>query len=136
MIAPAKIQVRYADLDTFGHVNNTVYLSYFENARVHYFNQLLGLNWNWKKDGVLVAKNEVEYFKPILLTDEPEIEIFLESIGTKSITLVYQVKVKGETTTIGKSILVCFSAIENRSVEVSDAWKEALLKLKPVPENW
>jgi acyl-CoA thioester hydrolase len=129
-ITTAKIQVRYADLDTMGHVNNTVYLSYFENARVHYFNELLGKDWDWSKHGVLVAKNEVNYFKPILLNDVPEIEILLESIGSKSITLAYEVKVNGEITTTGKSVLVCFDIKNQVSTAVSEDWKTALSKLR------
>ncbi len=130
MITPAKIQVRFADLDTMGHVNNSVYLSYFECARVHYFNELLGLNWDWKKFGVLVAKNEVSYLKPILLSDVPYIEILLESIGSKSITLTYEIKVNGEITTVGKSVLVCFDAVTQSSIPVSEEWKSALNQLR------
>ena len=67
MIAPAKIQVRFSDLDVLGHVNNTIYLSYFEMARVHYFKELLGEGWDWNKFGIVLAKNEVEYFKYIAI---------------------------------------------------------------------
>lgn len=49
MIKPVEIQVRFADLDVMGHVNNSVYLSYFEMARVHYFGELLGYNWIGKR---------------------------------------------------------------------------------------
>ena len=49
MIKPAKISVRFADCDMMGHVNNAVYLSYFEEARMHYFAQMVDENWNWKK---------------------------------------------------------------------------------------
>ena len=48
MEQPIKIQVRFSDLDTLGHVNNAVYLSYFEMARIAYFTPLLGENWDWK----------------------------------------------------------------------------------------
>jgi acyl-CoA thioester hydrolase len=58
MIQPAKIQVRFADIDVMGHVNNAVYLSYFEMTRVHYFQELLGLTWDWKAHGVLLVRNE------------------------------------------------------------------------------
>jgi len=131
MLQPAKIQVRFADLDTMGHVNNTVYLSYFEYARVHYFNELLGLDWDWRKFGVLVARNEINYFKPVLLNHVPQIEILIESIGTKSFTLAYEVTVNGEVVTTGKSVLVCFDATTNQSIPVSDEWRTALEKLRP-----
>ncbi|MCO5259528.1 MAG: acyl-CoA thioesterase [Crocinitomicaceae bacterium] len=132
MIKPAQIQVRFADLDTMGHVNNTVYLSYFEYARVHYFNELLGLNWDWKKFGVLVARNEINYHLPVLLNDTPQVEILLDSIGAKSFTLAYEIKVNGKITTTGKSVLVCFDASSHQSIPVSEEWKQALSQLKPL----
>ena len=96
MIEPAKIQVRFADLDVMGHVNNSVYLSYFEMARVHYFGHLLGYEWDWTKDGVVLVKNEVEYQKPILLKHRPKNTVSLEHIGSKSFTLSYEVFVENE----------------------------------------
>jgi len=130
MISPAKIQVRFADLDTMGHVNNAIYLSYFENARVHYFNQLLGLDWDWRKFGCLVVKNEVNYFLPVFLQDQPEVEMLLESVGTKSFTLLYEVKVNGNVVTTGRSVMVCFDAKANATIPVSDEWKHALAQLR------
>lgn len=127
---PAKIQVRFADLDVMGHVNNSVYLSYFEMARVHYFGELLGKDWNWLEDGVLLVKNEVEYLRPILLNDEPFITVFCDDIGTKSFTLSYEVKVKDVITTKGKSTLVCFNARTNQTQQVPEAMANALNRLK------
>ncbi len=59
MMTPAKIQVRFTDLDVLGHVNNNVYLSYFEMTRVHYFKELLGENWDWRKFGIVLVKNDL-----------------------------------------------------------------------------
>lgn len=113
-----------------GHVNNSVYLSYFEYARVYYFNQLLGNDWDWEKHSVLVVKNEVVYIRPVHIQDEPTVEILLESIGTKSFTLAYNVYVKNDVVTTGKSTLVCFDISKQQTVEVSESWKKALLNLK------
>jgi acyl-CoA thioester hydrolase len=71
MIKPAKIQVRFSDIDVMGHVNNAVYLSYFEMTRVHYFRELLGLEWDWKSHGILLVRNEIDYIKPILIQHVP-----------------------------------------------------------------
>jgi acyl-CoA thioester hydrolase len=129
MISPAKIQVRFADLDVMGHVNNSVYLSYFEMTRVHYFKELVGSNWNWRKEGVLLVRNEIDYLKPILLNDEPEIHMFLEKIGEKSISLLYEIKVNSEIHTKGKSVLVCFNAEEGKTIPVPVTMADALKRL-------
>lgn len=130
MIPPVKIQVRFSDLDVMGHVNNSVYLSYFEYARVYYFGILLGKEWDWNSSGVLLVKNEVEYLIPILLNDTPEITIGLENIGTKSFCLNYEIRVNGKLTTTGKSTLVSFDVKAHKSIEIPEQMKLALLQLK------
>lgn len=130
MIQPAKIQVRFADIDVMGHVNNAVYLSYFEMTRVHYFQELLGLTWDWKAHGVLLVRNEIDYIKPILIQHVPEITMFLEEIGSKSIRLSYEVKVNGELYTKGASVMVTFDSIANKTIPVPEEMKVAMEKLK------
>lgn len=130
MIEPARIHIRFSDLDVLGHVNNSIYLSYFEIARVHYFGHLLGTEWDWQKDGVILVKNEVEYIKPVLLHDEAYVHVFLENIGTKSFTLSYQLKVKDTLHTRGSSTLVCFDSTKNETIPIPPVMLEALHKLK------
>ena len=126
MISPATIQVRFADLDVMGHVNNSVYLSYFEMTRVHYFKELVGANWDWRREGVLLVRNEIDYVKPILLNDVPQIHMTLEKIGEKSISLLYEIRINEEVYTKGRSVLVCFNADEGKTIPVPVAMAEAL----------
>jgi acyl-CoA thioester hydrolase len=120
------IQVRFSDIDSLGHVNNSVYLNYFEMARVEFFTPLLGHDWDWSKQGVILRKNEVEYLRPVLLHQKPEIIIYTKSIGTKSFILEYELKIEGEIYTIGSSVLVCFNLIENRSIDIPLKMREIL----------
>lgn len=129
MIQPIKIQVRFTDLDVYGHVNNNIYFSYFEMARVHYFRELLGDDWNWMENGFVLAKNEVEYFKSILIRHEPKIEMYAESIGTKSFVLGYELKVNDVIFAKGKSVQVCYNAKKNESIEIPQEMKNALSSL-------
>ena len=130
MISPAKIQVRFSDCDMMGHVNNAIYLSYFEMARIHYFGVLFGKDRDWKKNGVLLRKNEVEYLKPVLLHEEPEIHIFTEHIGNKSFSVSYELKIQDEIRTIGTSVLVCFDSTINQSILLTEDMKVALESLR------
>ena len=50
-IQPYYPEIRFADIDAMGHVNNAVYFSYFEQARIHFFRQWIGLEWNWNEHG-------------------------------------------------------------------------------------
>lgn len=130
MITPATIQIRFSDCDMMGHVNNAVYLSYFEMARIHYFGILFGKDRDWRKNGVLLRKNEVEYLKPVMLHEKPEIEVFTEHVGNKSFSVSYTLKVDGDLRTIGKSVLVCFDSTINQSIELTEDMKSALETLR------
>ncbi|MFN4071655.1 MAG: acyl-CoA thioesterase, partial [Thermus caldifontis] len=58
------IQVRFRDLDALGHVNNAVYLTYFEVARAAYFQRL---KEDWLEKGhFILARAEVDFLRPIL----------------------------------------------------------------------
>ncbi len=129
MIEPAKIQIRFADLDILGHVNNNVYLSYFEMARVHYFRYLLGKDYDWKKNGVVLVKNSIEYLKPLYLNDDVRITMYVEEIGNKSFTLGYELTVNDEVRTLGSSTLVAFDSITHQSKEINEDMMRALKML-------
>jgi acyl-CoA thioester hydrolase len=131
-IKPAEIQVRFADLDVLGHVNNAIYLSYFEMTRVHYFKELLGETWDWKKAGVLLVRNEIDYLSPILLHQKPLISMHLIEIGTKSFKLGYEICIDNQLFTKGCSIMVCFDSVTNQTIPVPDEMKDALLQLNPM----
>lgn len=123
-----RIAIRFADIDSMGHVNNATYLTYFEQARIDFFNTLIG-KWDWKKNGVVLARNEVDYISPIFMQDEVQIETTVERIGSKSMTLSYQVfkSVQGSCHLFakGSSVIVSYDYKRGVTTEISDEWREA-----------
>jgi acyl-CoA thioester hydrolase len=132
-LKPYQPEIRISDIDAMGHVNNAVYFTYFEQARMHFFRQLVDDKWDWNRDGILVARNEVDYRMPILLHDKVVIEVYCNNIGTKSFTLSYVVKKQSEHGEVicstGASVLVCYNHSLHRTAEVPAPWREAFSKL-------
>lgn len=124
----SRIHLRFRDLDVYGHVNNTVYLSYFEEGRVNYFKALFSEPWNWAKTGVLVANQTIDYKLPIEPTDEIFIETTIISMGTKSITFgykIYKTTKDGEAEcTSGSTVVVCFDYSLKKTIEVPMQWRQ------------
>ena len=79
-----KIKVRFSDLDAMRHVNNATYLSYIEEARIAYFNDVLNRPMTTLDFGAVVARIEIDYIKPIMLGDEIVIYTRVSRIGNKS----------------------------------------------------
>ncbi len=130
MIKPLEIQIRFSDIDLMGHVNNSIYLNYFESGRMHYLVSLLGIDWDWRKNGIILKTNEIEYFKPVFLGENPIVKVYLDFIGTKSFTLAYELTVNDEVKTTGKSVLVSFDFKENITKELDEKFRLALQKLE------
>ena len=129
-ISPAKIQVRFADIDVMGHVNNAVYLNYFENTRMHYFKYMLGREWDWNKDGIILVKNEVDYIQPVFLNNSPIVKMKVDSIGNKSFTLSYELLVNDKVCCKGISTLVGYDNVAQKSILIPSMMREQLIQLK------
>jgi len=127
------IQVRFHDIDMAHHVHNGVYLSYFEQARMDFLRQVIGKDNDWKKRGLILARNEVDYRQPVHLSDAVEVETWCSNVGTKSFDLSYALFVKdGEgrkLCTQGRSVMVCFDYLAGNSIAVPDAWRVSLARL-------
>ena len=89
----SKVFVRWADLDGFGHVNNAVYLTYSELARVEWG----GKQFAPKDPGsvlveMTVAHSEVDYLIPITKFGvDYDVNLWVENIGNTSFTVAYEV---------------------------------------------
>jgi acyl-CoA thioester hydrolase len=129
-IEPVKIQIRYADLDALGHVNNSNYLTYFEIARMHYFNELLGKDWDWRNEGMILANSSLEFLKPLLIQHEAEVKISTLSVGTKSFELYYEISVDDVVFCSGKSVIVAFNSLRNETIPIPSVMREGLLRLQ------
>jgi acyl-CoA thioester hydrolase len=121
------VEIRFADIDAMGHVNNAVYFSYFEQARMAYFKERVARIWNWDEDGVIVARNEIDYVYPVFLNDRMIIRLWVEHVGSKSFTVCYRVMVGERLCATGKSVLVCFNHKNKATQVLPEAWRSVFL---------
>ena len=129
------LQIRFVDFDTLGHVNNANYLSYFEMARIHYFEQIIaGGRINWKEDGIILAKAIIDFRKPINDFQDYFISISCVRIGTKSFDFNYLItQEKGneeEVIAEGTTVMVCFNYVSQQTIAMKPEWKEAISRFE------
>lgn len=105
------IPVRFADLDTYGKVYDSVYLTYFEIARSKYLNEVV--KWDWSSVGVIIGKSEITYLKPIENGDELHAYVRTSRTGTTSFDLDYVLVVnspEGEIVcTTGRTVCITYN---------------------------
>ena len=125
------IQIRFPDIDCMGHVNNAVYLSYIEKARID-FSERLPLNINWRETGFILAQTQINYRHPALLNDNISVRTWCTRVGTKSFDLGFEVFKTTDNNKIiladGLTVLVCYNYRLSVSENLPEEWKKLLLK--------
>ena len=84
-----EIEVRFADLDAYGHVNNACFLTYLEIARVKGFHQNF-VDFMDKGLYFVVARVSCDYKKPILLDDRVIVDFEIPKFGRVSFDVLYE----------------------------------------------
>ncbi len=82
------IEVRFRDIDSMGHVNNAVYFTYFENARIAYWRAVPGIRSRREVDYVL-ARAECDFKSPATMDDDLACHIRVASFGRTSFAFEY-----------------------------------------------
>lgn len=121
-----KIQVRYKDIDKQGHVNNAVHLTYFETARVDYFNEVLKNRNNWAETSMILAKTEITYIRPILLEDTIYCYTKITRLGSKSFDIEHTLTIESnneqQICAHGKCVLVCYNYNTKETIQIPKEW--------------
>jgi acyl-CoA thioester hydrolase len=118
--------VTMRDIDGFGHVNNAVYLTYVENARVAYLGEVVGVKTREQIANVM-ASVTIEYRAQVDYGDVLEIGVRTDTIGTKSFQLGYRlVRQDGEVAADVTSTQVMFDFEADRAIEVPAEWRRAI----------
>ncbi len=124
------IQIRFNDVDIARHAHNAVYLHWFELARMAFLEQFIPPDHDWSVQGLILARNEVDYRMPVLLHDTIEAEVWCSAIGGKSFDLSYRIhRNSGNKPGIcaeGRSVMVCFDYRQERSIPIPEAWRTTL----------
>lgn len=85
------VDVRFADIDMFGHVNNAKYLTYMESARVAYYTAVTGLT-EPRDFSMTVASARLDFHKPAFYGQSLKVYTRIARIGNKSWTLEHEIR--------------------------------------------
>ena len=110
-------RVRFRDCDAMGHVNNAVYSTYFEEARLGIVGGL---------DAFILARVEIDFRSELRAGEEVEVRTHCSRIGTMSFELSHQLRAGGRVVAEGKSVMVGYDYDLGRSVPLSDELKQKL----------
>jgi acyl-CoA thioester hydrolase len=121
---------RFNDMDTYNHVNNAVYLTYFEEARIAFITHI-GLRSLFSQErSTIIAHAEIDYKAPTRLGDALDIEVSTGEVRNTSYELHYRIvrQRDGALIATGKTVQVCFNFSLNAPTRLPEEWR-ALLRI-------
>ncbi|MDR1130045.1 MAG: acyl-CoA thioesterase [Prevotellaceae bacterium] len=123
------IQMRFNDIDGFGHVNNSVYNEYLDCGRVDYLNQIPGIDFLSGIERIVVVHIETDFLKPSFMGDDLAVHTQIDKIGEKSIAMTQLiVGTKNELKVKSRSVMSTFNINESTSFILPENWVFALEK--------
>ena len=130
------IQLRFNDFDALGHVNNSVYFSFFDLGKTTYFNQVIpDISVN-KEVGVVIANIQVSFLVSVYPGENVAVETAVVEIGNKSFKLQQRlIDVEtNEVKCVCQTVMVCYDAKTKSSHPISEAWRKAMAEFEGNPE--
>jgi acyl-CoA thioester hydrolase len=124
--------VRFRDLDALGHVNNAVYLTYFESARIAYWLHTTKRTGLGALDMIL-ARAEIDFRSPLAYGESVEISVGATSLGRSSFVLEADMHERATARLVAESkkVLVRYDFAAGRSAPLPDALRALILEQDP-----
>lgn len=126
------VDVRFNDVDGLGHVNNAIYLTFLEHARMKFFTEEAG-STSEKDFPFIIAHAALDYKKPIKMGAELEVRMWTSRIGGKSWDFDYEIvdrRTKAQYAT-GKTVQVAYDYYLEKSDMLDGELKELVKALMP-----
>lgn len=121
-------QIRFSDVDQFGHVNNSVYFSLYDLAKTTYVKEVLSGRMKWNEVGIVVANINANFMSPIFFMDNVNIETATVELGNKSFILM-QRAVDAESGVVKcecRTVMVVYDLKKQTPMQMPDEYKQAI----------
>ncbi len=121
------VEVRFRDLDAMRHVNNAVYLTYLEHARLRYLRDVIGVS-NPRHLAMVLASITCDYLSPVHMGETLEVATRVDWIGRTSLSMSHVVTALRDDRQVARasSVLVAYDYSAERPRPVDEQWRRNL----------
>jgi acyl-CoA thioester hydrolase len=124
-----RLEVRFRDIDAFGHVNNASFVTYLEQARVRFLIDTLQVDVVQSLPVILAALT-VDFRAPILFGQQVGIGTRVDWIGNTSLSMSHEMTASDPAdgdrlVAEASTILVAYDYESEQPIRVPDAWRDA-----------
>ncbi len=130
------IQIRFNDVDRYGHVNNNSYFPYYDLGKDDYLHKVLKAEYRTHDIVPVIANINADFITPILYGDKIEVETAIVKLGKRSFTLLQQaVNVKTKQVVCRCStVMVCFSISVQCSADMPEEFRKRIIEFEGFEE--
>lgn len=123
------IQIRFNDVDRYGHVNNNAYFAFYDLGKEDYLFSVLRMNYRDTGVVPVIANINADFISPIFYGDKITVETRISHLGQKSFTLEQRAvnDVTGQEVCHCSTVMVCFSLKEQVSADIPPSYREAIM---------
>jgi acyl-CoA thioester hydrolase len=126
--------IRWGDMDALGHVNNTVYFRYMEQARLEWlYGHVRGGDGYAGGSGPVIVNASCTYLEPLVYPGEVEVRMFLGGLGRSSVGSFYEIWKDGRRFADGAAKIVWIDLASGRPTPLPDAIAAPLRAAAAVP---
>jgi len=123
------VQMRFNDIDSLGHVNNSVYFQFFDLAKTEYYAGIkVDAEINWRKPSLIIANVNCSFLMPTIFKEPIVVLTQCSHLGNKSLTMLQHV-INSETHDLKATCattLVNIDPVTNESAPIPQVWREAI----------
>ena len=122
------IQIRFSDVDVVGHVNNIIFLQYYDTGKAAFMAEILGRSISWDEVDTVVANIDCAFIAPIFYGENIEVLTACNYIHDKSFKLLQMLRNSdsGEVKSVCETVMVSFDPNTQKAAPLSDIWREKL----------
>jgi acyl-CoA thioester hydrolase len=119
------ITVRFRDIDALGHVNNAVFFTYLETARVEYMNSAVydSVARDLTEWGVILAQISCDFKKPIFLGQSVEVGTRVEEMRNSSFLVEQRIEADGELSALARAVVVRYDYQAGKVARIPDDFR-------------
>lgn len=124
-----KAQLRFNDIDIFGHVNNSVYLQLLDLAKVRYFESVLGGPVDWHKATVVVVNINASFHSPSYFEEPLTVVTAVGDMSEHSFILEQRIlnPLTGDVKCTARTVMAGFDPLTARGIAIPEVWVKSLL---------
>ena len=126
LVHTTRMPLRWGDMDAMGHVNNTVYFRFMEQARIGWFDALVPRGEAWKSTGIVIANASCNFKRPLNYPATVEVKLSVGTPGGSSVPTYYELVIDNDLYADGEATVVFIDMEKQKPMRIPERIRSLL----------